>query len=132
MDASPSAHTASLPRWQVVLGWILFVPTLMFVPSAFFKIAQPGDFLQKWSLGYPAAAARPLGLVELGSFVLYFVPKTRVLGAILLTGYLGGAIATHLAKGEPQLVIPLVLGLLLWGSLFLRMPRIRALLPTVE
>ena len=79
-------------------------------------------------LGYKESSMTPIGVVEILATILYAVPQTAVLGAVLLTGYLGGAIATHVRIGEP-FVPPLVLGILVWVGLFLRDPRIRALLP---
>jgi hypothetical protein len=69
-----------------------------------------------------------LGIVELGSVIIYLIPQTAVLGAILLTGYLGGATATHLRIGEPYYAAVL-LGVLVWGGLFLREERLRLLIP---
>ena len=82
-------------------------------------------------LGYPADRVAGLGVLLLVCLVVYVVPRTAVLGAILLTGYLGGAIATHVRAGEPlfSVVFPLIMGALIWGGLFLREPRLRALLP---
>lgn len=126
-----SSETNPIPRWQIVVSWVLScLPLLAFLPSAYFKIAQPGDFLEQWSKGFPAATARPIGIVELACVVLYLIPKTSVLGAILVAGYLGGAIATHVAKGEPAFAIPLIIGVIMWGGLFLRTPGLRTLLPT--
>ena len=121
------------PKWKVRAGWALScLPLIAFLPSAAFKLVQPGDFLANWSKGYPAGAARPLGIVELACVVLYFVPATRVLGAILLTGYLGGAVATHVRAEEGTLVVPILIGIMLWGGLFLRDLRLRELLPTTK
>jgi hypothetical protein len=79
-------------------------------------------------LGWPVTAALGLGVVELLSVVCYLIPRTAVLGAVLLTGYLGGAIATHARLGEP-FVAPIILGVVVWAGLWLRDPRLRALLP---
>ncbi len=79
-------------------------------------------------LGYDDGVALGLGLVELIATVLYVVSRTSVLGAILLTGYLGGATATHLRIGEP-FHMALLLGILLWGGLYLREERLRRLIP---
>ncbi len=129
--AIPDAVT--IPKWQVRTGWVLScLPLLAFVPSAAMKILQPGDFLAQWSKGFPPATARPIGLVELACVVLYFVPATRVLGAILATGYLGGAVVTHVRIGEVAFVVPILIGVMLWGGLFLRDPRLRQLLPTTK
>jgi hypothetical protein len=83
-------------------------------------------------LGYPVAVSIPLGLVELACLVLYFIPRTSVLGAVLFTGYFGGAIATNLRVGKPLLstvFFPIYLGVLLWGSLWIRDQRVRGLMP---
>ncbi|HEY2512582.1 MAG TPA: DoxX family protein [Polyangiaceae bacterium] len=128
-----AVETVTIPKWQVVTGWVLScLPAVAFVPSAIFKIAQPGKFLAQWSKNYPAATARPIGIVELLCLVLYYVPATRVLGAILLTGYLGGAIATHVRVGEAIFVVPLLIGVMVWGGLFLRDARLRQLLPMTK
>jgi uncharacterized membrane protein YphA (DoxX/SURF4 family) len=79
-------------------------------------------------LGYPEHVALPIGIVELACTVLYVLPRTSVVGAILLTGYLGGATATHVRVGEP-FHMAVLLGVVLWGSLYLRDERLRALIP---
>ncbi|HLK36500.1 MAG TPA: DoxX family protein [Polyangiaceae bacterium] len=79
-------------------------------------------------VGYPDGCLVPLGVVLVLSTILYMIPRTAVLGAVLLTGYLGGATATHVRMGQPFL-FPVVFGVIVWGCLFLRDPRIRALLP---
>ena len=73
----------------------------------------------------------PLGIVLLTCTILYLVPRTAVLGAILLTGYLGGAVATHVRAGQGlfEILFPVVFGALLWGGLVLRDERLRELLP---
>ena len=85
-------------------------------------------------LGWPADAnvARTLGIIGLISTALYALPRTSVLGAILLTGYLGGAIATNMRVGSPlfsHTLFSVYLGIILWGGLYLRDPRVRALIP---
>jgi hypothetical protein len=83
-------------------------------------------------LGIPGELARVLGTLTLLSTILYMIPQTSVLGAILLTGYLGGAIATHLRVGSPlfsHTLFGVYLGLLVWGGLYLRDDRVRALIP---
>ena len=84
----------SIPRWQSVTGWVLSgILALVFLPSAFFKIAQPKGFIEEWSKTYPAGSALPLGVIELTLFVLYLVPKTRYLGGLAharLPGRRGG------------------------------------------
>lgn len=83
-------------------------------------------------LGYPAGVVLPLGLVQVVCLVLYVIPRTSVLGAVLWTGYLGGAIATHVRLGNPlftHVLFPIYVALLLWGGLWVRDGRLRALLP---
>jgi hypothetical protein len=82
-------------------------------------------------LGYAEAVVLHLGVVLVACTILYLIPQTAVLGAILLTGYLGGAVATHVRAGQGpfEILFPVVLGALLWGGLVLRDVRLRALLP---
>jgi hypothetical protein len=85
-------------------------------------------------LGYPASTtfARGLGVVALICTALYALPRTAVLGAILLTGYMGGAVASHLRLGDPlftHILFGVYLAVLAWGGLYLRDARVRALLP---
>jgi DoxX-like family len=82
-------------------------------------------------LGYAKTVILPLGLVLLACMTLYLIPRTAVLGAILLTGYLGGAVATHVRAGQGpfEILFPVVLGALLWGGLVLRDDRLRTLIP---
>ena len=83
-------------------------------------------------LGYPVATVFPLGVILLLCVVAYAIPGTSVLGAVLLTGYLGGAIATHVRVENPlfsHTLFPVYVALVVWGGLFLREDRLRALLP---
>ncbi len=79
--------------------------------------------------GYPEHLVLVVGIIELVCSIVYLIPRTRVLGAILMTGVLGGAIATNLRIGDPTLIAPAILGVLVWGGLFLRDERVRALIP---
>lgn len=85
-------------------------------------------------LGIPPGLAVPLGIVELVCIAIYVFPRTSVLGAVLLTGYLGGAVASHLRVGDPvfSTVFPVLIGVLLWGGLYLRDPRLRILIERKE
>lgn len=114
--------------WWV--GWTMSaVPVLMLLFSAWMKLLKLPAAVEGFAhLGYPEYVALPLGFVELTSTVLYVIPRTSVLGAILLTGYLGGATATHVRVGEPFFVA-IVLGMLVWGGLYMRDERLRALIP---
>jgi hypothetical protein len=84
------------------------------------------------ALGYPVDRVFPIGIIELVCLVLYLIPRTAVLGAIMLSGYLGGAIATHVRIGSPLLshtLFPIYVASLIWGGLYLREPRLRNLVP---
>ena len=83
-------------------------------------------------LGYPASTVVGIGVAELVCVIIYVIPQTAVFGAILLTGYLGGAIATHVRAGSPlwsHVLFPIYVAVLVWGGLFLRSRRLRALIP---
>jgi len=105
------------------------LPVLMLLFSSILKLVKPASVVEGFAhLGYEESVALGLGLVELLSTVLYVIPRTSVLGAILLTGYLGGATATHLRIGEP-FHMAVLLGVLVWGGLYLRDERLRQLIP---
>jgi hypothetical protein len=121
----------SLPMWRLWVGRVLSgLPVLMLLLSASMKLSHPPMVVETFvgKLGYPANILPALAVLELLCTVIYVVPRTAVLGAVLLTGYLGGAVATHVRVGEP-FVIPLTLGVLVWAGLYLRDDRIPALLP---
>ena len=82
-------------------------------------------------LGFPLSLSVELGIIELICVVVYVIPRTSILGAILLTGYLGGAVATHLRVRDPlfDTIFPIIIGALVWGGLYLRDRRLRALVP---
>jgi hypothetical protein len=86
-------------------------------------------------LGYPVEFAAGLGILLLSCVALYLIPRTSVLGAILLTGYLGGAVASHVRVGDAwfsHALFPVYVGLLIWGGIYLRDERLRALVPFRE
>jgi hypothetical protein len=102
---------------------------LPFVLSAGMKFSMNEQVTQGMGrFGWPAGMILTLAVLEAGSVLLYWTPRVAVLGAIVLTGYLGGAIATHLRIGE-AVYLHVVLGLLIWGGLYLREPRLRSILP---
>ena len=114
-------------------GWaVAAFPLLMLLVSAVMKIAKPAFIVEGFvKSGYPESILVGLGIVELVCTILYIIPQTSVLGAILLTGYLGGATATHVRVGEfaQAFMGAIPFGVLLWLGLFLRDARLRALLP---
>lgn len=97
------------------------------------KLVQAAPAVQGTTeLGYAASLVLPIGLIELVCLVLYLLPPTSIFGAVLFTGYLGGAIATHVRLGNPlfsHVLFPVYIALLLWGGLYLQEPRLRALFP---
>jgi hypothetical protein len=98
-------------------------PKLLLMPIAEETMAQ---------LGWPAGYAFLIGIIELVCLVLYLIPRTSVLGAVLMMGLLGGAIATQIRAGSPlfsHILFSVYLGLFMWGGLWLRDPRLRALFP---
>jgi ABC-type transport system involved in cytochrome c biogenesis permease component len=96
------------------------------------KLVKPPVVVEATTqLGYPESVIFGLGIVLLTSTLLYAVPRTSFLGAILLTGYLGGAVATNLRVGNPlfsHILFPVYLGVMIWGGIFLRDSRLRALI----
>jgi hypothetical protein len=103
--------------------------SLVFLFSAFLKVKGGPEVLQGMAhLGLPTRIVAPLAIVEISCVVLYLIPATSVLGAVLLTGYVGGAICTHLRVGDP-FYVQILLGLLAWLALYLREDRLKALLP---
>jgi len=96
------------------------------------KIVKPAVVIEATvKLGYPEGVILGLGVVLIVCTLIYLIPRTAVLGAILLTGYLGGAVATHVRVGDPlfPVIFPVILGTMLWGGLYLRNERLRKLIP---
>ncbi len=109
------------------------LPVLMLLVSASMKFAQPPAFVESFkAFGYPLHLAMVIGSIELLCTIIYLIPRTSVLGAILLTGYLGGAVATHVRVLDPSFIGPLLFGILVWVGLYLRDPRIRTLIPILS
>jgi uncharacterized membrane protein YphA (DoxX/SURF4 family) len=129
----PDMQIAPVSKKMLWAGYILSaLPVLMLFFSGVMKLVKPAPVIEGFiRLGYPEGLALGIGIVELVCAVLYVIPRTSVLGAILLTGYLGGATATHLRIGEPFFA-PILLGVMVWGGLFFRDARLRALLPLRE
>jgi hypothetical protein len=113
-----------------ILSGLLVV---LLIPDGIIKFMKPAPVVDTFArLGWPLSSSVTLGILLLLSTVLYAIPRTSVLGAILLTGYLGGAVATHLRVGDPlfsHILFPTYLGILLWLGLYLREERLRALIP---
>ena len=135
MDEPAAAPVPRTPAKAALWGGRVMsgLPALFLLMDGAMKLVKPAPVVTATvELGYPESVIVPLGIVLLASTVLYLVPRTAVLGAILLTGYLGGAVATHVRVGNPMLthtLFPVYLATLLWGGLCLRDARLRGLLP---
>lgn len=118
-------------RWA---GYILSgLPALFLLMDAVGKFVKPEPVVTgTLELGYHESVILPLGIVLLVSVILYVIPRTAILGAVLLTGYLGGAVATHVRVGNPlfsHILVPVYLGIFVWLGLYLRDTRLRKLVP---
>lgn len=104
---------------------------LFLLMDAGIHLAQPAPVVQAMNqLGFPPGTAVALGIVELILTVLYLIPRTAILGALLFTGYLGGAVAAHVRVGNPAFetyIFPTLVGALIWGGLLLVDSRLRSL-----
>ncbi len=108
------------------------LPTLFLLFDGVMKLMKPKPVVEGTvQLGYPESVIVGLGVVLLGCTILYAIPRTCVLGAILLTGYLGGAVASHVRaqQGAFAILFPILFGALIWGGLLLRDGRLRMLIP---
>ena len=119
-------------RWLLWAGWILSLwPAFVIISSATWKLTRNPWYVAEFArIGWPPTALTGLALLQLGCLALFLIPPTAVLGAVLLTGYLGGAIASYTRMGEPYpVLVPLSTSLIAWAGIYLREDRLRALLP---
>ena len=130
-----AAETAAAPaKWMRLLGWGLTVLVSLFLAmdAAMKFMDLPQVQAATGQLGWPTKLDRLVGVIELACLVLYAFPRTAVLGAVLLTGLLGGAIASHVRVGDPlfsHVLFGVYVGLMAWGGLYLRDEKLRALIP---
>ena len=118
--------------WMLWIGWVVSLwPAFVVVSSATWKLTRNQWYVTEFArIGWPDSALPLLAFLQLGSLLLFFIPRTSVLGAILLTGYLGGAVATYVRMGEPYpVLVPLSTSMIAWLGIYLRDQRVRALLP---
>jgi hypothetical protein len=119
-------------QWMVWAGWLVsLAPVAIVGISSYWKLTSSPTYVREWiRIGWPLAAMPYLAVTQLTAVALFLIPQTAVLGVVLLTGYLGGAIASYARIGElsPPLV-PLTTALLAWLGLYLREPRLWSLLP---
>src|SRR5436190_2167346 len=130
-EATPSHQTRS-HQWMVWAGrFVSVLPVLIVLTSARWKLTSDPFYVREWArIGWQTPDLPFIASLQLGAIVLYVIPQTSVLGAVILTGYMGGAIASYVRIGAlyPPLV-PLTTAMLAWLGIFLRDERLRALLP---
>jgi hypothetical protein len=130
VSAIASVSVSRIALWS---GRVLSALSALFLLfDGVMKLVKPGFVVEATvRLGYPESVIIPLGVILVASTVLYLIPRTSILGAILLTGYLGGAVATHVRHEDTafEIVFPAIFGALVWGGLVLRDTRLRSLVP---
>ncbi len=127
-------NTPSISRRARWAGYVMSGLVVLFLlfDSVIKLVKLPIAVEGTMQLGYPEDTVVGIGVVLLLCLVVYLIPRTAIFGAILLTGYLGGPIATHVRVGSPlfsHVLFPIYVALLVWGGVFLRCPRLRALIP---
>ena len=102
---------------------------LLFIFSAILKLMDGPELAKGFAhLGLPLSMMVPLAILELSCVIIYLIPQTAILGSILLTGYIGGAICTHWRSGDP-FYVQILLGIMIWAGIYLRDARLRPLIP---
>ncbi len=131
MTATVQTETTSkLAFWSGII--LSALPVLFLLLDAVLKLFKPPPVVEaSLALGFTEAQIPVLGIILLVCLIFYLLPRTAVFGAVLLTGYLGGVEATHLRAGSDafSFVFPIILGVLLWGGLFVRDAKLRELIP---
>ena len=124
-------NRAPVSKGVKIVSWVISIlPVLLMLMSAIFKFIQPGqEFADGLAhMGWSSDVMSTIGVVEIACVVIYLIPRTSILGAILTTAYLGGAVATHVRVGDP-FYTPIIVAVLVWLGLWLRDPRVKALIP---
>jgi hypothetical protein len=127
-----SLRETSGKRWVLWAGRVISLwPVFIVASSATWKLTRNPWYVKEFArIGWQDSSLNLLACLQLGCIVLYLIPPTAVLGAVLLTGYLGGAIATYVRIGEPfPVLVPLSTSMIAWLGIYLRDERVRALLP---
>ena len=131
-----NAAPAVQPKGRLWTGRILSGLAVLFMLfDATIHVLKPSAVVEALAqLGYPLRAAVPLGIIELVLIALYLVPRTSVFGAILLTGYLGGAVAIQMRAGSPvfETVFPVLFGVIVWAGVYLRQCGLRRVFPLLR
>ena len=125
------AQTLSVSKNQLWAGRIISaLPALLLLFSGVMKLLKPAPVLQGFAhYGYPESLIVVIGILEIACTLVYVIPRTSYVGAILMTAYLGGATASNVRVGDPSYFATVILGVLVWAGLYLRDARLRALLP---
>jgi hypothetical protein len=127
----PSERTMQPTSKMLWVGRIMSaLPAVAILFAAVVKLTKAAPVVQGFAqFGFTERMVVPIGLIELVCAVIYLIPQTAVLGAILMTGLLGGATVTNMRVGDPSSIVTVTLGVLVWGGLFLREKRLQALIP---
>jgi DoxX-like family len=131
MQTEQTISKGTLWAGRIISGLL----ALFLIVDGVAKLFKPAPVIEATvRLGYSESAIIPIGVVLLICTIVYLIPKTSMLGAILLTGYLGGAVATQVRAGEGAfpIVFPVILGALLWLGLYLRNSSLRVLVPIIS
>ncbi|HYW98657.1 MAG TPA: DoxX family protein [Candidatus Elarobacter sp.] len=125
------AQALSVSKKQLWAGRIISaLPVLLLLFSGVMKLLKPTPVLQGFAhYGYPESLIVVIGILEIACTLVYVIPQSSYLGAILMTAYLGGATASNVRVGDPSYFATVILGVLVWAGLYLRDARLRALLP---
>jgi hypothetical protein len=130
---SSDPHAAKVSKARLTTGWILTVLVVLFMLfDAVGKLVMPSFVVAAFvRLGFPASLGQTIGVVLLAATICYAVPRTAVLGAVLITGFLGGAVAIQMRAGSPlfETLFPIIFGVLAWAGIYLRESRLSSLLP---
>jgi hypothetical protein len=119
-------------NWLLWIGWaVSLMPVFVVLTSARWKLTRSPFYVHEFArIGWPDARLNLLAFLQLGAIALYLIPPTAVLGCVILTGYLGGAVAAYTRMGEPYpVLVPLSTAILAWFGIWLREERLRKLLP---
>jgi hypothetical protein len=125
-----TAPTSTKLLWTGRILSVLAVLFMLFDTAG--HLLKPAPVVQAFAqLGLPLRLSVTIGMIQLLCLILYIIPRTAILGAVLLTGYLGGAIAIHMRVGNPlfETIFPILIGILFWAGLLLRDHRLRAIFP---
>lgn len=128
MSSTPQAAGSRGMLWTGRILTALIALFLLF-DSSIKLVKAPSAIQGTVQLGYPESKIVPIGLVLLASLAFYLLPRTSILGAILLTGYLGGATATMVRVSSPWVLFPVLIGVLVWAGLYFRDEQVRSLIP---